>query len=192
MYLLDNDDSKEYNIKRLQKRQLKGNAFKLFYIVFALIKGDCFMPEVQLTEAGRKELEARLEYLKSVRRAEVAEEIKTARGFGDLSENAEYDAARKAQAEMEGEIAEIEAQLRLAKIIHETTVTCAEITESNEQLASKTYTIVGTAEADLSRGRISDESPIGSALIRSKQGDIVEVPLPSGRIKRLKVLRVVK
>lgn len=149
------------------------------------------MPEVQLTEAGRKELEARLDYLKSVRRAEIAEEIKTARGFGDLSENAEYDAARKAQAEMEGEIAEIEAQLRMAKIIHETTVTCAEIIDGKEQLC-KTYTIVGTAEADLSRGRISDESPIGSALIRSKQGEIVDVPLPNGRVKRLKVLRVVK
>ena len=149
------------------------------------------MPEVQLTEAGRKELEARLEYLKSVRRAEIAEEIHTARGFGDLSENAEYDAARKAQAEMEGEIAEIEVKLRMAKIIHETTVTCAEIIDGKEQLC-KTYTIVGTSEADLSRGRISDESPIGSALIRSKQGEIVEVPLPSGRIKRLKVLRVVK
>lgn len=149
------------------------------------------MPEVQLTEAGRKDLEARLEYLKSVRRAEIAEEIKIARGFGDLSENAEYDAARKAQAEMEGEIAEIEAQLRMAKIIHETTVTCAEIIDGKEQLC-KTYTIVGTTEADLSRGRISDESPIGSALIRSKQGEIVDVPLPNGRIKRLKVLRVVK
>lgn len=149
------------------------------------------MPEVQLTEAGRKELEARLDYLKSVRRAEIAEEIKTARGFGDLSENAEYDAARKAQAEMEGEIAEIEAKLRMAKIIHETTVTCAEIIDGKEQLC-KTYTIVGTAEADLSRGRISDESPIGSALIRAKQGQVVEVPLPNGRIKFLKVLRVVK
>lgn len=149
------------------------------------------MPEVQLTEAGRRELEQRLEYLKSVRRAEIAEEIKTARGFGDLSENAEYDAARKAQAEMEGEIAEIEAKLRLAIIIHETTVTCAEIIDGKEQLC-KTYKIVGTAEADLSRGRISDESPIGSALIKSKQGQIVDVPLPNGRVKRLKVLRVVK
>lgn len=149
------------------------------------------MPEVQLTEAGRRDLEDRLEYLKSVRRAEIAEEIKTARGFGDLSENAEYDAARKAQAEMEGEIAEIEAQLRMAKIIHETTVTCAEIIDGKEQLC-KTYTIVGTAEADFSRGRISDESPIGSALIKAQQGDIVDVLLPSGKIKRLKVLRVVR
>ena len=149
------------------------------------------MPEVQLTEAGRRELEERLDYLKSVRRAEIAEEIKTARGFGDLSENAEYDAARKAQAEMEGEIAEIEAQLRMAKIIHETTVTCAEIIDGKEQLC-KTYTIVGTAEADLAHGRISDESPVGSALIKAKQGEIVDVLLPNGRVKRLKVLRVVK
>ena len=147
------------------------------------------MPEVQLTEAGRKELEARLDYLKSVRRAEIAEEIKTARGFGDLSENAEYDAARKAQAEMEGEIAEIEAKLRMAKIIHETTVTCAEIVDGKQQ-EKKTYTIVGTAEADLKVGRISDESPVGSALIRAQEGQTVQVTLPNGKIKTIKVLKV--
>ena len=147
------------------------------------------MPEVQLTEAGRKELEARLDYLKSVRRAEIAEEIKTARGFGDLSENAEYDAARKAQAEMEGEIAEIEAKLRMAKIIHETTVTCAEIVDGKE-LEKKTYTIVGTAEADLKSGRISDESPVGSALIKAQEGQTVNVTLPNGKVKTIKVLKV--
>ena len=149
------------------------------------------MPEVQLTEAGRKELEARLDYLKSVRRAEIAEEIKTARGFGDLSENAEYDAARKAQAEMEGEIAEIEAKLRLAKIIHETTVTCAEIVDGVEQ-PQKTYTIVGTAEADLKVGRISDESPVGSALIKAQEGQMVSVSLPNGKVKNLKVYKVTR
>ena len=147
------------------------------------------MPEVQLTEAGRKELEARLDYLKSVRRAEIAEEIKTARGFGDLSENAEYDAARKAQAEMEGEIAEIEAKLRMAKIIHETTITCTEIIDGVEQ-APKTYTIVGTAEADLKVGRISDESPVGSALIKAQQGQTVNVTLPNGKVKTIKVIKV--
>ena len=149
------------------------------------------MPEVQLTEAGRKELEKRLDYLKSVRRAEIAEEIKTARGFGDLSENAEYDAARKAQAEMEGEIAEIEAKLRMAKIIHETTVTCVEIVDGVEQPA-KTYTIVGTAEADLANGRISDESPVGSALIKAKDGQIVSVNLPNGKVKQLKVIKITR
>ena len=147
------------------------------------------MPEVQLTEAGLKELEARLDYLKSVRRAEIAEEIKTARGFGDLSENAEYDAARKAQAEMEGEIAEIEAKLRLAKIIHETTVTCAEIVDGKE-LDKKTYTIVGTAEADLKSGRISDESPVGAALIKAQDGQTVNINLPNGKVKIIKVYKV--
>ncbi len=149
------------------------------------------MAEVQLTEAGRKELETRLEYLKTVRRAEIAEEIKTARGFGDLSENAEYDAARKAQAEMEGEIAEIEAQLRLAKIIHETVVQCCEI-ENGKEKAAQTYTIVGTAEADLAKKRISDESPVGSALIKAKKGDIVDVKLPNGKVKVLKVINISK
>lgn len=149
------------------------------------------MAEVQLTEAGRKELEARLDYLKSVRRAEIAEEIKTARGFGDLSENAEYDAARKAQAEMEGEIAEIEAQLRLAKIIHEVTVTCCEVKDGVDQ-DIKTYTIVGTTEADLANGRISDESPVGAALIKSKSGELVNVALPNGRTKVIKVIKVTR
>lgn len=149
------------------------------------------MAEVMLTESGRKELEERLDYLKSVRRAEIAEEIKTARGFGDLSENAEYDAARKAQAEMEGEIAEIEAKLRLAKIIHETTVTCAEVIDGKQQ-ASKTYTIVGTSEADLAKARISDESPVGSALLRANEGDLVDVNLPNGKVKQYKVLKVSK
>ena len=149
------------------------------------------MAEVQLTEAGRKELEARLDYLKSVRRAEIAEEIKTARGFGDLSENAEYDAARKAQAEMEGEIAEIEAQLRLAKIIHEVTVTCCEVKDGVDQ-DIKTYTIVGTTEADLANGRTSDESPVGAALIRSKSGELVNVALPNGRTKVIKVIKVTR
>ena len=149
------------------------------------------MPEVQLTEAGRKELEKRLDYLKSVRRAEIAEEIKTARGFGDLSENAEYDAARTAQAEMEGEIAEIEAKLRMAKIIHETTVTCVEILDGVEK-NQKTYTIVGTAEADLANGRISDESPVGSALIKSQDGQIVNVSLPNGKTKQLKVIKITR
>lgn len=149
------------------------------------------MPEVQLTEAGRRELEARLDYLKSVRRAEVAEEIKTARGFGDLSENAEYDAARKAQAEMEGEIEEIEEKLRNAKIIHETTVTCAEVIDGVEQ-SPKTYTIVGTSEADLKSGRISDESPVGSALIKAQDGQTVQVSLPNGKIKTIKVLKITR
>ena len=149
------------------------------------------MADVMLTESGRKELEERLDYLKSVRRAEIAEEIKTARGFGDLSENAEYDAARKAQAEMEGEIAEIEAKLRLAKIINETTVTCC-IMENGKESEPKTYTIVGTSEANLAQGRISDESPVGAALLNANNGDIVDVALPNGKTKQYKVIEIRK
>lgn len=149
------------------------------------------MAEVQLTESGRKELEERLDFLKSVRRAEIAEEIKTARGFGDLSENAEYDAARKAQAEMEGEIVEIETKLRLAKIIHETIVTCCEIVDGIEK-EQKIYTIVGTAEADFKSGRISDESPMGAVLIKAQEGQTVQVYLPNGRVKLIKVIKVVR
>lgn len=149
------------------------------------------MPEVQLTEAGFRELEERLDYLKSVRRGEIAEEINTARGFGDLSENAEYDAARKKQMELESEISEIEATLRTAIIIHETTITCAEIIDGKEQ-EKKTYTIVGTAEADLKNGRISDESPMGSALLKSQEGQIINITLPNGKVKTIKVLKVIK
>ena len=144
-----------------------------------------------MTKEGYDRKMAELAEMESVERPRISRAIAEARDKGDLSENAEYDAARKAQAEMEGEIAEIEAQLRMAKIIHETTVTCAEIVDGKEQLC-KTYTIVGTAEADLAHGRISDESPVGSALIKAKQGETVDVLLPNGRVKKLKVLRVVK
>ncbi len=135
------------------------------------------MAEVQLTESGLKELKDRLDYLKSVRRAEIAEEIKIARGFGDLSENAEYDAARKAQAEMEGEIVEIENQIRNAKIIHAKVVTFLDVNKGKED----TYTIVGTAEADIAKKCISDESPIGKALLSGTVGQTVAVPLPTVR-----------
>ena len=142
------------------------------------------MAEVQLTESGLKELKDRLDYLKSVRRAEVAEEIKIARGFGDLSENAEYDAARKAQAEMEGEIVELENQIRNAKIIHAQVVTFLDIAKNKEE----TCTIVGTTEADISQRRISDESPIGKALLSGTVGQTVAVLLPTGKVKNIKIL----
>ena len=142
------------------------------------------MAEVQVTESGLKELKDRLDYLKSVRRAEIAEEIKIARGFGDLSENAEYDAARKAQAEMEGEIVEIENQIRNAKIIHAKVVTFLDVNKGKED----TYTIVGTAEADIAKKCISDESPIGKALLSGTVGQTVAVPLPNGSVKTIKIL----
>ncbi len=147
------------------------------------------MAQVLLTEVGYKDMQARLKFLKEVERANVAEEIKVARGFGDLSENAEYDAAKKRQAEVESEIVELEAQLANAKIIRASEVEFCEVVNGKES-APKCYKIVGTAEADLSKGCISDESPVGKAISSAKAGEIVDVKLPSGRVKTLKILSV--
>ena len=141
--------------------------------------------EVLLTKEGKEELEKRLDYLKVEKRAEITERIKTAREFGDLSENAEYDAAKNEQAMIEGEILEIEDKLKRAVIIKESK-------KGQVSLGSKvdfideglgelmTYEIVGTTEADVEQGRISNESPIGNALLGRKAGDTVRVAVPSG------------
>lgn len=143
--------------------------------------------EVILTKEGKEELEKRLEYLKLTKRAEITERIKTAREFGDLSENAEYDAAKNEQAIIEGEIVEIENKLKYAVIIKDGaakkgTVSLGSkvdfIDEADGELA--TYEIVGTTEADVEQGRISNESPIGNALLGRKAGDVVSVTIPSG------------
>ena len=141
--------------------------------------------EVILTKEGLEELEKRLEYLKVQKRAEITERIKVAREFGDLSENAEYDAAKNEQAMIEGEILEIEEKLKHAVVIKGAK-------KGTESLGSKVevydrgydencvYEIVGTTEADLDAGRISNESPIGNALLGRKAGDVVEVAVPEG------------
>ena len=143
--------------------------------------------EVILTKEGKEELEKRLEFLKVVKRAEITERIKTAREFGDLSENAEYDAAKNEQAMIEGEILEIENKLKYAVIIKD-----SQIKKGIISLGSKvefvddetgecfTYEIVGTTEADVELGRISNESPIGNALLGHKAGDTVNVVVPAG------------
>ena len=143
--------------------------------------------EVILTKEGKEELEKRLEYLKFEKRKEITERIKIAREFGDLSENAEYDAAKNEQAMIEGEILEIENKLKYAVIIKDegkrgvvslgSKVDFAETATPNE---ISTYEIVGTTEADVEAGRISNESPIGNALLGKKAGDIVSVVTPSG------------
>ena len=142
--------------------------------------------EVLLTKEGKEELEKRLEYLKVVKRAEITERIKVAREFGDLSENAEYDAAKNEQAMIEGEILEIEEKLKYAVIIKETakkgTVSLgSKVDLVDEDLGEKmTYEIVGTTEADVELGRISNESPIGNALLGRKAGDVIKVAVPAG------------
>jgi len=141
-----------------------------------------------LTQEGKKALEERLEILKVTARTEVAERIKEAREFGDISENAEYDAAKDEQAMIEGEIAEIEATLSSAVVLdgrHDKGIVSlgCKVTIQDDKQKEFTYTIVGTAESDPRNGKISNESPIGGALIGHKKGDTVEVIAPGGRYK---------
>lgn len=145
--------------------------------------------EVILTKEGKEELEKRLEYLKVTKRAEITERIKTAREFGDLSENAEYDAAKNEQAMVEGEILEIENKLKHAVIIKDSagkkgTVSLGNKVEFINEDTGETflYEIVGTTEADVEQGRISNESPIGNALLGRKANDSIKVMVPSGVI----------
>ena len=151
--------------------------------------------EVILTSEGKKQLEERLEKLKVFSRMDVAEKIKVAREFGDITENAEYDAAKEEQAMIEGEILEIEAKLRAAVIIDdkvETSVVNVGNTvkildmEFNEEAE---YKIVGTAEADSKANRISNESPVGKALLGKKKNEVVEVNAPQGKFK-IKILKI--
>lgn len=138
--------------------------------------------EFFLTQEGLEELEAELEELKTIKRKEIAEKIKTAREFGDLSENAEYDQAKNEQAQIEDRINRIENILRNASIIEEEEVSKEEIgigarvrlndKEFNEEVI---FTIVGTAEADPKKGRISNVSPVGKELLGKKVGDVIEV-----------------
>ncbi|MFZ3588259.1 transcription elongation factor GreA [Bacillus sp. DJP31] len=140
-----------------------------------------------MTKAGKEKIEQELEHLKMVKRKEIVERIKTARGFGDLSENSEYDAAKDEQAFVEGRILLLENMIRKAVIIEEVydntntvtlgkTVTFAELPNGDEE----TYTIVGSAEADPFEGKISNDSPIARSLIGKQVGDKVTVQTPGG------------
>jgi transcription elongation factor GreA len=146
--------------------------------------------KIILTSDGLKKLEDELENLKVVRRAEVAVKIKEARSQGDLSENAEYDAAKEEQAEIESRIVTIEKMLRNVEVIEEKDLSNNKINLGNkitlfdEEFEEEiTYTLVGSAEADPQDGRISNESPLGIALIGHSVGDIVDVNAPDGVIK---------
>lgn len=148
------------------------------------------MAEVRLTAEGVAKYEARLEYLKTTARTEIAEQIKVARGFGDLSENAEYDAAKTEQARIEYEIIEIENMLRNVVLIDEDNLDTKTVnfgaTVKVKMLADgKTaeYQIVGSAEANPAENRISNESPVGRALLGRKKGDTVDIHAPGGVIQ---------
>ena len=154
--------------------------------------------EILLTEEGYKKMEAELEKLKTETRSEIAERIKVALGFGDLSENSEYDEAKNAQAANEDKIAELEAKLRFAKIIDDSEIDTKKVQIGNtvkvldmEFDEEVEYTIVGTTEADITQNKISNESPIGSALLGAKKNEVVEVQVPAG-ISTYKVLSITK
>ena len=146
--------------------------------------------EVILTKEGHDKLEQELNYLKTEKRAEIADRIKVALGFGDLSENSEYDEAKNAQAENEVRIVELENKLRHAKIIDEKDIDTETVQVGNtvkvldmEFDEKVEYTIVGSTEVDLAENKISNESPLGSALIGAKKSQVVEVNAPGGVIK---------
>ena len=154
--------------------------------------------EVLLTQEGYDNLEKELEYLTTEKRAEIAERIKIALGFGDLSENSEYDEAKNAQAANETKIAELENKLRYAKIIDESEIDTKTVQVGNtvkvldmEFNEEESYTIVGSTEVDLSQNKISNESPIGAALIGAKKGQVVEAQAPAGVIK-YKIISITK
>jgi transcription elongation factor GreA len=152
----------------------------------------------RISREGYNKLEADLEYLITVKRAEVAEKLKEARSFGDLSENAEYDEAKNEQGILEARIAELEAYIANAEVVDDDDVSVHEIgvgskiTIKDLELGDiETFRIVGSTESDPDNGKISDESPIGRAALRKRVGDILEVEAPDGVIK-FEVLEISK
>jgi len=152
--------------------------------------------EVLLSPDGLKKLEEELKTLKSERRPEVAERIRQARAFGDISENSEYEEAKNEQAFIEGRILTLERMLRNARIIEvedkdpvEVAVGSSVTVQDLDTKEKTTYTIVGSTEADPFQDRISNESPVGRALLGGKPGQRVEVAVPAGTLK-LKIVSV--
>ena len=154
--------------------------------------------ETLLTFEGLKKLEEEVEYLKTVKRKEIAERIKVAVGFGDLSENSEYDEAKNEQAQVEMRIVELENKLRNVKIIDEDEIETKTVQVGNvvqvldvEFDEKIEYKIVGSTEADVTENKISNESPIGSALLGKKKNETVDVETPGGMIQ-FKILKITK
>lgn len=144
---------------------------------------------VYLTQEGLDKLQTELDYLRNVRRKEIAQQIAEAKAEGDLRENAGYDEAKNAQAFVEGRIRDLEAKLRNARIIDDSQTPADQVAMGRKVVVQEagvpekeSYVIVGSTEADPSQGRISNESPIGKALLGKKKGDKVTVTTPGGAI----------
>ena len=154
--------------------------------------------KIRMSAEGLKDLEKQLEYLKNVRRAEVAQKLKEARTFGDLSENAEYDEAKNEQAILEAEIVDVEMKINNAEVVSDSDLSTDEIgvgsyvklkdLELDEVMELQ---IVGSTEADPENNKISEDAPIGIAALKKKVGDILEVEAPIGVI-RMEVLEISK
>jgi transcription elongation factor GreA len=148
---------------------------------------------VLLTQEGLNKLEAELEELKTSKRAEIAERIKYAMDFGDISENAEYEDAKNEQGMLEGRILTLENMIRNAVIIEDASddsvVQIGSTVEVKDEFGKQTYTVVGPAEADVASGRISHESPVGKALMGRKVGEKVMVMTPGGE-REVKIVKI--
>lgn len=155
--------------------------------------------EIILTESGLKKLEEELTYLKGEKRQEISERIKVALGFGDLSENSEYDEAKNEQGLLEMKIAQLEEKLRNATVMDDDDISTEVVSvgtrvklldiDEDEKLE---YSIVGVNEVDLDNNMISNESPIALGIIGKKKGQIVDVPVPSGATLKFKILKIEK
>lgn len=152
--------------------------------------------EIVMTYAGLRALEDELEQLKTVKRKEVAEKIKVARGYGDLSENSEYDEAKNEQGLVEGRIALLEKMLKHARVVTEEELSNDRVSVGShvmirdEDGEEEEYDITSSAESDPMNGKISDASPIGAALIGHSEGDKVEIALPNGMTVRYELLSI--
>ena len=151
-----------------------------------------------LTEEGLKKLEAQLDYLVSVRRNEVSEQIAIARGFGDLSENAEYDEAKKEQAKVEEEIVRLTDTIRTAVVVADSEISTEKVSVGTSVRVKDVdtgdedvYAIVGAEESDPYENKISNESPVGAGLLGAKRGDVVSIEIPAG-ILRYEILDITR
>lgn len=155
--------------------------------------------QVVLTRESYDAKVKELEQLKTIGRDEIAEKIKVARSFGDLSENSEYDEAMNEQAKLEAKIARLESDIRNANILDEDNLSAgivhpgSKVKVENLDTGKKSeYTILGPSEANPSQGIISDQSPIGKALIGNRKGDVIDVLLPTGKVIKLKICSISK
>jgi transcription elongation factor GreA len=153
--------------------------------------------DVVLTREGFEKLKAEIDLLRTDKRREVAERIKEAREFGDISENAEYDHAKNEQAMLEARISQLEEKLRAATVVDDKNVEKDVVSVGShvrvkDQKSGKSvlYHIVGSAEAEPSENKLSNESPVGRALIGHKRGDVVTVPVPRGPSRKLKITKI--